>query len=150
MVTRSGLGAAVAAALLLLGSARAGAAGWPGARGARVRASSDPYEECGLAKADRARTPSTACLSCHDGTATPTLAFANRHGGPGGGAHPVDTDYFAASMGNRRLAQPFDLPRAVVLVDGRVACTSCHDGMSTNAARVAGELVSLCTSCHVM
>jgi hypothetical protein len=149
MMTRSGRGAAVAAALLVWGSARAGAMGWPGTRAAPTRAGFDLDEECGLAKADRARTPSTTCLGCHDGTATPGVAFANLHGGPSG-AHPVDIDYFAASASNRQLAPPFDLPRAVVLVAGRVACTTCHDGTSTSPGRVAGELVSLCDGCHVM
>jgi hypothetical protein len=55
-----------------------------------VSARADPAASrpCELSRADRTHTPSSRCLSCHDGTAAPGL----------GESHPVDVDYTRASL----------------------------------------------------
>jgi hypothetical protein len=65
-------------------------------------------------------------------------------------SHPVDVDYAAVvARQPDRYEPPSRLPREVPLVEGKVTCTSCHDGRSPDAKRVVA-LESLCTSCHRM
>jgi hypothetical protein len=104
---------------------------------------------CELLRADRARTPSHACMACHDGSAGTAVPGAG--GGPRGEmSHPVAVDYAAAAA--RRpdsYEPPGRIPAAVPLVDGKVECTTCHDGRSPSAHRIV-EHARLCTSCHRM
>lgn len=134
MSVRFWVGAAIAVVALLL-------------IGARAHAATDTVS-CELQDAARAETPSGVCLACHDGSASDPVAFSAGAHGTGADAHPLDVDYFDASTRDRRLAQPYDLPRIVVLVNGAVACTSCHDGGSPYHARIAGGMARLCASCH--
>jgi predicted CXXCH cytochrome family protein len=83
--------------------------------------------------AERASTPAATCLECHEGHA---------------GGHRIDIDYAAAAAENPRLAPLERLPPEVPLVDGRVSCTSCHDGASTIGALLALPPKQLCLSCH--
>jgi hypothetical protein len=65
-------------------------------------------------------------------------------------SHPVAVDYAAAAA--RRpdsYEPPGRIPAAVPLVDGKVECTTCHDGRSASAHRVV-EYATLCTACHRM
>jgi predicted CXXCH cytochrome family protein len=106
---------------------------------------------CTLPRVDRARTGSRACIGCHDGSIGLGAAHALAGGAPGG-EHPVDVSYaraFARQPGSYRSA--FDLPRAVVLPEGRVACTSCHDAASAEPHRAAVPMggSALCFTCHV-
>jgi predicted CXXCH cytochrome family protein len=100
---------------------------------------------CELRGADRARTPSHRCTACHDGTAATSVAFSTR--GNAGGSHPVGVDYDGAARPFARLKPRAAVPPTVPLVDGRVECTSCHDGASPRRARVANER-DLCIVCH--
>jgi len=126
---------------------------------------------------------SKLCLSCHDGT----VAINNYAGGRGSirfssgdtayigidlsNDHPVGIVYNAASAtNNRKLADPTTKSvtigstvsrsgtiTAMMLVDGKVECTSCHDvhnryTVQTDSGRglvkvgMAGS--SLCVQCH--
>ena len=126
---------------------------------------------------------SKLCLSCHDGT----VAINNYAGGSGGlkfsagdtayigidlsNDHPVGITYNAASAAsNGKLADPTTKSvtigssvsksgtiTAMMLVDGKVECTSCHDvhnryTVQTNSGRglvkvnLAGS--TLCLQCH--
>jgi hypothetical protein len=103
---------------------------------APVRA--DPALPCELARADRTRTPSSRCLSCHDGAAAPGL----------GETHPVDVDYARASLRDpSRYAPAAALPAAVTLVNGAVSCVSCHDAASPHRGH-AVDPARLCLACH--
>jgi predicted CXXCH cytochrome family protein len=131
-----------AAALAAAGSASGGAdasrahGGLAGGRGAI----------CELSRMDRARTPSTACMQCHDGTAGPGVP-AEMAGG-GGRSHPVGVDYADAAYRKPERYNPASsLPRDVPLVEGRIACTTCHDGALTTPQHVV-QRPGLCLACH--
>ena len=138
---RSGHWAALVAGAAVVSAAIAGVArAAPEGRGDSEQAD----ETCELARVDRARTPARACLSCHDGSVAassipaPTL----------GTSHPVGIDYAAArarAPDRYAAALPADLP----LVDGRIACTTCHDGAATDRYRLARPATGpLCLACH--
>jgi predicted CXXCH cytochrome family protein len=131
---RAALGAPVAAAALL------------SAAGASAPAL--PDEVCELSGAHRARTPSIRCVACHDGTSAVGVVIGL--GGGSHGDHPVEVDYAAsAARDPERYVPPAMLRPDVPLVDGKVACTSCHDGASTHPKR-AVDPANLCTACHRM
>jgi predicted CXXCH cytochrome family protein len=115
-----------------------------------VTARADPMREpsvCALYRVDRARASSRECVSCHDGSISTPVFRMNMPGKDFG--HPVGVEYQAAwtrDPGGYSGA----LPREVPLVDGKVACTSCHDGAARNPSRIV-ELRrgrDLCTACH--
>ncbi len=98
----------------------------------------DRQAPCELPRADRAAAASATCLACHDGSAARGL----------GESHPVEVDYPAAfARDPDRYAPAASLPPEVLLVGGRVTCTSCHDGASPHRAR-AVEPARLCQACH--
>jgi hypothetical protein len=100
----------------------------------------NPAATCELARADRARTPSSRCLACHDGTSGQCLGLS----------HPVEVDYARAAMRDPgRYVPASALPADVPLVNGRVSCVSCHDGASTHPAHTV-EPARLCLACHRM
>ena len=115
--------------------------------GERVAAAAAGDDLCELATADRAHTRSRSCLSCHDGSiASGRMARAHE----GGGSHPVDVDYLASQARRPGLRPSGTLPPAVVLVGGRVACTTCHDPRSTERGKPAVTMSrsALCFGCH--
>jgi predicted CXXCH cytochrome family protein len=102
---------------------------------------------CELRLADRARTTSRSCLACHDGSiATGRMARAHE----GSGAHPVDVDYLASRARRPGLRAPGALPPGLVLVNGTVACTTCHDPRSSERAKTALPMgrSAMCFGCH--
>jgi hypothetical protein len=102
---------------------------------------------CELSRADRARTASVRCMACHDGAVGGAIEF---HMGPRGTSmsHPVEMSYEAiAARQPERYEARAALPPEVPLVEGKVACTSCHDGASRDPKHVAIP-VRLCQSCH--
>jgi len=106
----------------------------------------DRDEVCELARVDRARTPSLRCVACHDGSSG--MAVTIGPAGAGHGDHPVEVDYAAvAARQPGRYVPLTQLPEDVPLVDGKVTCTSCHDGASRHPGRVV-RAGSLCQSCH--
>jgi predicted CXXCH cytochrome family protein len=140
--------AARGALVLALAAVAAGAGAESTGGGAAVglEAGPDPGT-CELGRVDRAATPSRVCMSCHDGTAGAAVGFSMRAGG-GGMDHPVGVDYAAAAARRPgRYVPAGAVPRSVPLVDGRVECTSCHDGASSSPSHVAAQ-PQLCYACH--
>lgn len=104
-------------------------------------------EVCELARVDRARTPSLRCVACHDGSSGRAVTIGPAGGGHGD--HPVEIDYGSvAARKPGRYVPLARLPADVPLVDGKVACTSCHDGASRHRGRVALGGSRLCQACH--
>lgn len=106
-------------------------------------------EVCTLARIDRARTPSSYCLGCHDGTIAPSVTrFSEiRHDR----SHPVGTDYAAIqATGFGALRPPAELDPALVLVDGKLECTTCHDGDAPSPSHTALPMnrSAMCLGCH--
>jgi hypothetical protein len=101
---------------------------------------------CELVRADRARTRSTSCIACHDGTAGHATVATSTSGALG--SHPVGVSYgLALARRPSEYASPGQLPPDVPLVAGRVECTSCHDGASRLPKHVAHG-PDLCETCH--
>jgi predicted CXXCH cytochrome family protein len=135
--------AAAAAALAIAAGARAGAPERVGPE----RGAPEWDAPCELARVDRGRTPSQRCIACHGDTADAT---APRGRPTTHQSHPVEVDYAgAAARHPDDFVRAARLPPHVPLVDGKVACTSCHDGASRRRGRTV-DLESLCTSCHRM
>lgn len=127
---RARWGAALAAALAVSAGARATGDG-----------------TCELGRGDRRTTPSLSCLGCHDGSVGPGIGFQMSPEGRGM-SHPVQVDYARASAARPGQYQAAaTLPPEVPLVDGRVECTTCHDGASRDPKRVAA-VKDLCAACH--
>jgi hypothetical protein len=103
---------------------------------------------CELNGAIRRTTGSRSCVSCHDGTAAPAISQGTGSAYAGVTSHPVGISYAeAASRHPGTYVPPSQLPKEIVLVGGKVECTTCHDGTSTLPHRVAGES-ELCLACH--
>ncbi len=97
---------------------------------------------CALRTANRELTDSTSCLSCHDGSAGAAVGV-----GRGTHSHPVGVSYADATASRINGLSP-TIPGALTLVSGRVECTTCHDGKSTERARLATSMLTLCEDCH--
>jgi hypothetical protein len=78
------------------------------------------------------------------------IGFLTRASGRPGYDHPVEVDYESARLRDRRLRPSAFLPRALVLVNGRIGCTTCHDGAAATRGRVPSVPAGLCSSCHDM
>jgi len=97
---------------------------------------------CELSTVNRAVTSSSQCVSCHDGSAATHVTWgADRR------SHPIGMRYADVWVQSRAGLNGI-IPRALVLVEGRVECTTCHDGASLEPHRVAVPLRSICTDCH--
>ncbi len=107
-------------------------------------------ETCELQRTDRARTPSQRCIACHDGVVGPGVTFKMTAGNRPGMDHPVEIPYgpVAEANGDRYVPEAA-LPADVPLVDGKIACTSCHDGASRTPKHVIDPM-KLCYACHRM
>ncbi|HEX9306891.1 MAG TPA: cytochrome c3 family protein [Anaeromyxobacter sp.] len=148
-------GVALAAAIAVASGAR-GAEGFRGSLGSWSGTAGDNGgpagrasggEPCTLSRVERAKTTSSACLACHDGGVAPAVGFEMRAGG-GGFGHPVSVDYGrAASEHPTQYAPAGALPREIPLVNGRIECTTCHDGASATAKHVV-DTQQLCLACH--
>ena len=104
---------------------------------------------CELGSADRARTPSVRCMGCHDGVVGKGVGFEMAPDGRGM-SHPVEVNYAAIAARNPTRYHPAgSLPPELPLVNGRIACTTCHDGASPDPKRVV-VVPRLCESCHKM
>jgi predicted CXXCH cytochrome family protein len=102
---------------------------------------------CALDTADRERTDSLDCLGCHGNGKDANGRFLMRSGGFG---HVVDVEYEAIrARAGQRLAAASELPREVRLVNGRIACTTCHDGRGGHEHKLAtAKQTQLCLACH--
>ncbi len=108
---------------------------------AAAASAADPAT-CALpAVLDRRATPTSACTTCHDGSA----GLAAHRG------HPVDVKYPDWSPDLRRDPEKFN--PAIVLAAGTITCMTCHDPKSTLldhvAAPTSGDVDKrLCVACH--
>jgi predicted CXXCH cytochrome family protein len=106
---------------------------------------------CEMRSADRRATSSQRCLTCHDGTvAQDVLVPAGRAGALGD--HPIDVDY-EASRGRGQLLRPVaELPPSLPLVNGKVACTTCHapDSPEPGHTAVTMRRSTMCFACHAL
>lgn len=100
---------------------------------------------------------SMECITCHDGTLASAVNYKVKTADQAGvksfdaiaGSHPVGMDY--TRFGNSKQFVPYyRLPQNMVLMDGRVACITCHDMLSSNKAYLAVDLngSGLCFTCH--
>ena len=98
---------------------------------------------CSLANAQRDQTASVSCLSCHDGSIGSNI-------GVGHGYHPVGTDYADAMYRRPAAVLRISPPPELVLVNGKVECTTCHDGGSREPSFTALPMnrSALCFACH--
>jgi predicted CXXCH cytochrome family protein len=102
---------------------------------------------CGLSGAIRMLTGSMTCVSCHDGTAATAISLVRTPDGAAA-SHPVGIDYADAALRHPGKYTPAaNLPPEIVLVAGKVECTSCHDGRSPQRFKLAGQR-ELCLGCH--
>jgi predicted CXXCH cytochrome family protein len=102
---------------------------------------------CELSRLDRARTPSTACMQCHEGTAGAAVPSRMTVRGDGS-SHRVGVEYAAAAArAPERYAPASALPPDVPLVAGRIECTTCHDGALATPHQVVAQ-PRLCLACH--
>jgi hypothetical protein len=103
---------------------------------------------CELEGTIRRVTGSVSCLSCHDGSMGPSISPGGTAWSGGVASHPVGIDYAAAANRHPGTYTPVSqLPQEIVLVGGKVECTTCHDGTSTLPRKVAGSS-DLCLACH--
>jgi predicted CXXCH cytochrome family protein len=117
------------------------AAGEPATAGPAPVATAEPVvtaeptaPTCALLAADRANTASSFCLGCHAAH-----------------DHPVGAVYEDVMVRFPEGYRPSrEVPPAVPLVAGLTACTSCHDGASAIAYKLALEADRpLCIACHL-
>ena len=98
---------------------------------------------CELPVVNRDTTPTVKCYGCHDGTIAPSTLHAS-------GDHPVDVAYEPVREVGTRYAMM--LPSRLVLVGGRVTCTTCHEyrGDASYPHWTAMSMVgsALCLACH--
>ena len=117
-----------------------------------------PYEAMGVELSGW----SLLCLGCHDGVTAPDV-YSSQHavsvseqlansglGVRGARSHPVGVLY-------PRVAETYNPPAAVeaaglLLPDGRIQCTTCHDAHNTHRIRemlrISNDRSRLCLTCH--
>jgi predicted CXXCH cytochrome family protein len=130
---------------LLLG-AQAGAEGPPPAPAAAAA----PISGCALPYTGRARASASNCLVCHTLGGDAAGLIMKRHAS---GDHNSGVAYASAQRRGALRLRPVDqLPPQIVLVEGQITCTTCHDGASTEHRRLAtpGGMAGLCVSCHAL
>ncbi|MFL5299454.1 MAG: cytochrome c3 family protein [Anaeromyxobacteraceae bacterium] len=106
---------------------------------------------CEMRTADRRATSSQRCLACHDGTVAPgSLVPAGRAGELGD--HPIDVDYEGSRVRGQLLRPAAELPPSLPLVNGRVACTTCHAPDSPEPGHTALPMrrSAMCFACHAL
>jgi predicted CXXCH cytochrome family protein len=105
-------------------------------------------EACRLRWAIRERSDGSSCRDCHSLPDTPAGRIMRRHAG---GEHNSGVLYEeAVGRGALHLRPVRELPAEIVLVGGRVTCTTCHDPASRARQKTAmpGGVLDLCTACH--
>lgn len=93
------------------------------------------------------------CLTCHSKLeGVLNIAYTNggimQHGG-GGGSHPIGKVYKeAATYGGYKSFETVN--PLIELPDGKIGCTSCHEGYSQYHGKLVIEMVGsqLCMECH--
>lgn len=107
-----------------------------------------PVLSCALnAPLDRMTTPSSYCLTCHDGSKASSGAPDARTG------HRYDIEYYTAGKPDLR-QDPTAYNSRVVLPGNKLTCCTCHDPASSLpyhlAASTSGAVDKrLCVACHI-
>ena len=100
---------------------------------------------------------SRGCLSCHDGTIAPDVgAMGKARDAASHGPHPLGVVYrtnpiHAGTIDRHVSFTPVaQLDARIRLVDGQVACASCHSPYASEAKELvmSNRRSSLCLSCH--
>lgn len=98
---------------------------------------------------------SLECISCHDGAVgkamnvrlagDATLTYAGRNMD-----HPIGMNYREAAQYSRKLHPVESLSPLIMLVDGKVGCSSCHNPYSHELTMLAmgNKGSALCLQCH--
>jgi predicted CXXCH cytochrome family protein len=121
----------------------------------------EPASLCELTRVDGATTNSFTCIACHDGTIGPAahgrgsadaedrFGLAAASGGEEQG-HPTQVDYERSRVRLSGLTAVAMLPRSIPLPEGKVSCTSCHNGASTEPFHTSMSMrgSALCFACH--
>jgi len=100
---------------------------------------------------------SMECITCHDGTLAGSIHYKvssmdqgeGRSVGSINGSHPVGTDY-SRYISKREYVPSYNLPRNMILMNGKISCVTCHDMLSRNQAYLVVDMTSsnLCFACH--
>ncbi len=100
---------------------------------------------------------SRECINCHERkgeSADDDIISGGKH--PGMSAisitHSIGTDYVSASISRQNLRKADELPPAMTLVDGRIACITCHNPLNPQRNNLAVETQgsALCFACHLI
>ena len=101
---------------------------------------------------------SRECISCHarKGASAVEEITSAPHGSPLAGmtaisaTHAIGTDYVKASLTRWNLHKPDELPKTMILVDGRIACITCHNPLNPQRYSLAvdNQGSDLCFACH--
>jgi predicted CXXCH cytochrome family protein len=97
---------------------------------------------------------SKECISCHAIKGYSASEDINNPKHPGMSAisvtHGIGTDYVSSSMSRSNLRRADELPLGMTLVNGRIACITCHNLMSSQQYNLAVENrgSALCFACH--
>jgi predicted CXXCH cytochrome family protein len=99
---------------------------------------------------------SLECLGCHDGVTASEVKISVSATGylqhESASSHPIGTDYAEYANIDTSVTPIDELPKEVLLVDGKVGCPTCHESYK----EVHGALVitkqgsKLCFTCHRM
>ena len=96
---------------------------------------------------------SRRCLSCHAESGEGPISMVDQHGivrhGSGSGNHRIGMRY-GQTRGIGLYRKSSDVPKAILLPEGKVACVSCHVGYSKKhgALVMSNERSALCMGCH--
>ena len=133
--------------------------------GAMLLLVSSAASNSGTVLTARSASAGGACLACHDGTRARHVIARQRGELQNTDGmtvnHPVGMDYEQHVLERpTRLRPARTLPEAVRLVDGRVACVSCHREkpvhpgprgcLVTKELTVGPRETDLCLACHAM
>jgi predicted CXXCH cytochrome family protein len=99
---------------------------------------------------------SRECLSCHDGTlssapGTQLRGLSWEHSKNIGLSHPIGVDYESVYLSKPREYHPPErLDSRIILVNGKIACETCHNHYSRFKKHLVMENTRsrLCLSCH--
>ena len=101
---------------------------------------------CTLALVNRRTASTGACATCHA-----EIAAAAVSRGPGGHprGHPVEVEYAQiAAEHPDQFAPAGSLPPEVPLVEGKIACTTCHAAGAHDHKQLVAPSRVLCLTCH--
>jgi len=100
---------------------------------------------------------SRECIDCHGhkgANADEDIISGGKH--PGMFAisitHAIGTDYVTASSSRQNLRKANELPPTMTLVNGRIACITCHNPLNPQRYNMAVETQgsALCFPCHMV